>query len=91
MAKKIVKPTPTEQVIIDERLRKQYPQMYEPGWLKGTDKKLKTGVKTLRTKRVRKKVKTKKEFKTVRTKQIEDQLGKAGLTEKEIASLRGKK
>ena len=52
MPKKIVKPTPSEQVIVDRRLRKKYPQMFEPDWLPGFNKKTKAGVKTLRTKRI---------------------------------------
>lgn len=89
MTKKIVKPTPAEQVIIDRRLRKKYPQMYEPGWLKGFPEKTKTGVKALRTGRVRKKKEV--EFKTKRTSQVEDQLRGTGLSEADIKSLRGKK
>lgn len=78
MARKIVKPTPAEQVIIDRRLRRKYPQMYKSNWVTDLKKKVK-------------KEKEKGGFKTTRTKQIEKDLRGAGLTEKEIALLRGKK
>ncbi len=73
MAKKTVKPTPSEQAIIDRRLRRKYPQMFKPNWT--TDLKKKVGV----------------EFKTKRTKQVEDELRKSGLTEADIKRLRSKK
>ena len=70
---KIIKPTRAEKKIIDKRLRKQYPQMFEKNWAKSLKKKVK------------------KEFKTARTSDIENKLRRAGLSEKEIARLRGKK
>jgi hypothetical protein len=38
--KKVVKPTAAEKVIILQRLKKQYPQMFEPGWGKVAKKGL---------------------------------------------------
>lgn len=74
MAKKdirVVKPTATEQKIIDKRLRAKYPQMFEKVTQQRLDKVFK-----------------KKTTKSVST---ENALKAAGLTDKEIARLAGKK
>ena len=70
--KKIVKPTPAEKVAIMIRLKRQYPQMFKPGWMKIKKKKSKS-------------------FDTVRTKSISSRLRDAGISQKKIDQLRGKK
>ncbi len=67
--KKIVKPTPAEKVVIMIRLKKMYPQMFKPGWMK----------------------KKSKSFDTTRTKNISSRLRAAGISQKKIDQLRGKK
>lgn len=84
MAKSVVKPTPQEQVIIDRRLRKMYPQMYSPGW--GVPGAIVAAAKKKRKKKKRKK----KELTTVRTQAISERLKQAGLSDSDIARLRGK-
>lgn len=74
MAKgKIVKPTAAEKVAIIIRLKKKYPQMYQPGWWG------------------KKKPKKSKSLDTTRTKAISARLREAGVSQKEIDRLRGKK
>jgi len=75
--KKLEKATPFQKMIIERRLRVKYPQMYKKSWV--TD--LKGRVKT----------QLKKDKATKRTKSVSGRLRGAGLTEKEIAKLRGKK
>ena len=95
---KTVKPDEVEKAIIKGRLQKKYPQMLSKEW---KDKAKHPGlVKELlaRTKRRLSKVfkssekpKPKKKFKTVRTRTAEKGLKGAGLSQKEIDRLRGKK
>lgn len=66
--KKIVKPTPAEKVVIMIRLKRMYPQMFKPGYIKKS-----------------------KSFDTVRTRTISSRLRDAGISQKEIDRLRGKK
>lgn len=40
MARKVVKPDKVEKVMIERRLRRKYPQMYDEGYLKKTQKRL---------------------------------------------------
>jgi hypothetical protein len=84
---KIVKPTPSEEVVIDKRLRKMYPQMYEPGW---GDAALMKDMAQARARATAKAIKKKKKpLTTTRTKAITNRLEQAGLTEAEIKRLRG--
>jgi len=87
---KIVKPTSSEKAVIDKRLRKMYPQMYEPGW--GNAALMKDLAKT-RARNVASAIKKKKKkpLTTIRTQAITNRLQQAGLSEAEIARLRGNK
>jgi len=78
----IVKSTPTEQAVINQRLRKQYPQMFEPGWgvaAKTIAKAIKKGRQQISP------------IKTQKTTSIENQLRQAGLSDAEIKRLQGRK
>ena len=75
MASKTARPTAAERKIVDRRLQKKYGHKYK--------------VSEDWVPKLKKKVK--KEFETARTKSITAQLREAGLTEKEIKRLRGKK
>ncbi len=82
MADKTARPTAAERKIVDRRLQKKYGHKYKVSedWVPKLKKKVKA---TLR--------KEKKKFETARTKSITAQLREAGLTDKEINRLRGKK
>jgi len=84
--KKIVKPTIREQITISRRLREKYPPR-KPEKKEDWVSRLKGRVKAVFAKDKAKAAKAR----TIRTKATSDRLRKAGLTEKEIARLRGKK
>jgi len=73
---KVVKPTAAEQRKIDARLKAKYPQMYDDNWPGRLKKKVKAELERQKTSK--------------RTKQVSSGLKAAGLSDKEIAKLRGK-
>ena len=77
---KVVKPTPKENVEIQRRLRKKYPNMGTENWVSKLKKK------------VRKQVRAgdpAKKGKTLRTRKQIDSMRKSGMTEREIRILSG--
>ena len=90
MAKQVVKGTPSERAEVQRRLRRKYPQMFKEtaGIQAGRKGGLGLGQRLLKWATGRKK---KKKPTTVRTKAITSRLKRAGLTDKEIARMRGKK
>lgn len=97
-----VKPTAEEQMIINKRLRKKYPQMFQSfskdiyfsKKKKTVGQRLRGGLARMiarRANRVSPNKTTTSAGESKISRSVEDRLGKAGLTESEISKLKGNK